>query len=241
MTIPALGHTDLEPKDFFCDVCNADLCIEHTEEVIESVAATCIESGLSEGKSCLICGEIIINQEVIPAIGHKYDTSETKPTCTDAGYTTYNCTACDYSYIADDVDALGHDWLNATCDAPETCSVCEAINGEALGHNWLDATSEAPKTCDRCGAIDGDKLSQEIPEEPEIPEESESPGDPETPNEYEKDHSRCLEKASGWKRFWNSIGNFFRRIFSKHVKCVCGDNVPKKDYTEFKKLFKQNK
>ena len=57
----------------------------------------------------------------------------------------------------------------------------------------------------------------------------------------EKDHSKCLEEASGWKRFWNSIGNFFRRIFSDHVNCVCGDEVKKDAYTEFKNIFKQNR
>ena len=57
----------------------------------------------------------------------------------------------------------------------------------------------------------------------------------------EKDHSRCLEEASGWKRFWNSIGNFFRRLFSDFVKCVCGDKVHEDDYTRFKDIFKQNR
>ena len=57
----------------------------------------------------------------------------------------------------------------------------------------------------------------------------------------EKDHSKCLEEASGWKRFWNSIGNFFRRLFSDFVKCVCGDKVNEDDYTRFKDIFKQNR
>ena len=46
------------------------------------------------------------------------------------------------------------------------------------------------------------------------------------------------KEASGFKRFWNAIGNFFRSIFSKYVKCVCGDKVLKSDYAEFKKLLK---
>ena len=78
---------------------------------------------------------------------------------------------------------------------------------------------------------------------PDNPDNGETPDDvtPETPESGEKDHSKCLEEASGWKRFWNGIGNFFRRIFSKNVKCVCGDKVDKKAYTEFKKIFKANK
>ena len=57
----------------------------------------------------------------------------------------------------------------------------------------------------------------------------------------EKDHSKCLEEASGWKRFWNAIGNFFRGLFSDFVKCVCGDKVHEDDYTRFKDIFKQNR
>ncbi len=81
--------------------------------------------------------------------------------------------------------------------------------------------------------------------DPENPggETPENPGDetPENTDNSEKDHSKCLEEASGWKRFWNAIGNFFRRIFSKYVKCVCGDKLLEEDYTEFKNIFKGKK
>ena len=82
-------------------------------------------------------------------------------------------------------------------------------------------------------------------ETPENPgnETPENPGNetPDNPEQGEKDHSKCLEEASGWKRFWNAIGNFFRGIFSKYVKCVCGDKLHKDDYKEFKNIFKANK
>ncbi len=29
-----------------------------------------------------------------------------------------------------------HNWVDATCEAPKTCTVCGATEGEALGHNW---------------------------------------------------------------------------------------------------------
>ena len=34
--------------------------------------ATCTETGLTEGKQCAVCGEIIVAQEEIPVLGHDY-------------------------------------------------------------------------------------------------------------------------------------------------------------------------
>ena len=51
-----------------------------------------------------------------------------------------------------------HTWLDATCDSPKTCSVCNEIEGEPLGHTWVDATCTAPKTCSLCAVTEGDPL-----------------------------------------------------------------------------------
>ena len=53
---------------------------------------------------------------------------------------------------------LGHDWTDATCTAPKTCSVCGETEGEALGHDWTDATCTTPKTCSVCGETEGEAL-----------------------------------------------------------------------------------
>ena len=43
----------------------------HTEEILPSVAATCTTSGLTEGKKCSTCGEILVAQTTVPA-GHNF-------------------------------------------------------------------------------------------------------------------------------------------------------------------------
>ena len=81
----------------------------HTEEVIPGKSATETETGLTEGKKCSVCGEILVAQEEIPVLTHKHDYvyTVTLPTCTEKGYTTYTC-ACGDTYTSDEKDATGH-------------------------------------------------------------------------------------------------------------------------------------
>lgn len=44
----------------------------HTEETLPAVAATCTETGLTEGTKCSVCGKTLKAQETVPALGHTY-------------------------------------------------------------------------------------------------------------------------------------------------------------------------
>ena len=46
-----------------------------TVAVLPAKAPTCTASGLTEGKSCTVCGEVIEKQDRISALGHKYEDS----------------------------------------------------------------------------------------------------------------------------------------------------------------------
>ena len=45
---------------------------EHTIATDAAVAATCTESGKTEGSHCSVCGEVLVAQKEIPALGHKF-------------------------------------------------------------------------------------------------------------------------------------------------------------------------
>ncbi len=47
-----------------------EACYHEQTEVIPGIEATCTESGLTDGEKCAICGEILVAQEEIPALGH---------------------------------------------------------------------------------------------------------------------------------------------------------------------------
>lgn len=51
-----------------------------------------------------------------------------------------------------------HQWIEADCINPETCSECGKTRGNALGHDFLDATCTEPQICVRCGEKQGKAL-----------------------------------------------------------------------------------
>lgn len=98
-------------------------------------------------------------------------TTVVDPTCTEQGYTIYTCTACGDSYVADYVDAAGHDCETETVPATclgygfvrESCKHCDySVITEItapLGHDYqavvtaptLDEGGYTTHTCSRCG------------------------------------------------------------------------------------------
>ena len=144
----------------------------HSEETISGVAATCTETGLTDGTKCSICGEILVAQEIIPATGHNYESAIVDPTCTEQGYTTHTCTRCGDTYVDTYTDATGHsygEWYvieNATCTETGTerrdcdnCDHCETREIAKLGHDYKAVVTEptceeegyTTHTCTRCG------------------------------------------------------------------------------------------
>ena len=149
----------------YCSVCDAELSREtksvdalgHDIVNHESQAPTCTEIGWEAYKTCSRCDYTTYVE--IPATGHDHETVVTAPTCTEEGYTTYTC-HCGDTYVADEVDALGHDTIDHEAQAPtctevgweayETCSRCDYTTYEeipATGHTY---SSDCDIVCNVC-------------------------------------------------------------------------------------------
>ncbi len=85
-----------------CSICSATqkktvpATGKHTEEVIPGKEATCKETGLTEGKKCAVCGEILVEQKEIEKKAHTEATIQGKEaTCKETGLTEgKKCSAC---------------------------------------------------------------------------------------------------------------------------------------------------
>lgn len=72
------------------------MALGHSAVTDPAVEAACVETGLTEGSHCSVCGEILTAQETVPATGHSWDGGVVtkEATATEEGIMTYTCTVC---------------------------------------------------------------------------------------------------------------------------------------------------
>ena len=168
----------------YCSICQTELSREtvdtglgsHTEVVDEAVEPGCTTTGLTEGRHCSVCDEVLIAQTVLDALGHTEVTDNAvAPSCTETGLTEgKHCSTCDEVLTAQRVlDALGHTEVTDAAVAPsctETgltegkhCSTCDEVLValtvvDVLGHSDVTDEAVAP-SCTETGLTEGKHCS----------------------------------------------------------------------------------
>ncbi len=153
----------------------------HDEVVDAAVAATCTQSGLTAGRHCSTCGEVLVAQNVIPAKGHTEVIQAGKAaTCTEKGLTEGRyCSTCQTVFATQtEIPAKGHTSVTdparaATCTVVgltegSHCSSCSLVfvaqtEIPATGHTEANDAAVEPtctqngltagKHCVTCGAV----------------------------------------------------------------------------------------
>ena len=174
VTTPATCTTD-GVKTFTCKVCSetkTETIKAPGHTVVEDAAKepTCTETGLTAGKHCSVCNEVLEAQTVVPAKGHSMTKTEAKAaTCTEAGNSEYyTCGNCG-KFFSDEageneikqdswvIDALKHDftgaWVNTDAAGHyHKCSRCDATD-TVIKHTYSGKPCDKADNCTVCGYV----------------------------------------------------------------------------------------
>ena len=135
----------------------------HTPVAVPAKAATCTETGLTEGSKCQTCGVTLVEQKETPMLGHDYQLKDHKDaTCTEAGYDYYECSRDASHHYTETIAKTGHDYTEKvvppTCESDGytifTCNNCGDIYTgnvtEKLGHDY-QLKDHKDATCTEAG------------------------------------------------------------------------------------------
>ena len=236
VVIPALGHdyvgvvTDPDCTTdgyttYTCTVCGDTYTDDvvaapgHTVVIDPAVDPTCTTTGLTEGSHCDVCKEILVPQDVIPALGHTpaeaVKEAGRDPICgvnppVDGFYfEVVYCSVCGEELSREKIDIPAkHDYevieIPANCTDPAktqyVCKVCgydEIVieNGSALGHKEVIDLGKAA-TCTEEGLTDGshcDRCGVTLVAQQVIPALGHTPGAAVKENEVAPD---CVNDGS---------------------------------------------
>ena len=171
--VPSSGHKD-ENNDYKCEVCskvaepeaNTTLTIEQAIALAKAAGASYTTnkyyvSGRIISIANTTYGNMTIRDEngkdlyiygLYSADGKtRYDAMSTKPVVHDeiTIYTvlgTYsNSVQAKDAWLDELVQHVNHSWIDATCTAPKTCSICAVTEGEPLEHTYENGA------CSGCG------------------------------------------------------------------------------------------
>ncbi|MBQ9743505.1 MAG: leucine-rich repeat domain-containing protein [Clostridia bacterium] len=167
-TVTQQTCTEKGVKERECTLCGHKETGEieiHTPEIIPGAAPTCSKAGVTEGKKCSVCDEILLSQTELPIDPQAHVITvipAIEATCTGVGFSeAKKCTECN-TYLVERVklDKLPHTPTNKEGSAPTcmawgsndstVCSVCDAIMVYGYPIPPLDHDVDENGICKNC-------------------------------------------------------------------------------------------
>ena len=136
--------------------------LAHTEVVDPALAPTCETAGLTEGKHCSVCNDVIVAQKTVEATGHAYEgVVTTEPTCTEKGVKTFTCKNDASHTYTEEIEATGHADENRDHVCDNGCGVAQGTHAEQSNDHRCEYCGQSAgecrdgdndHNCDVCGA-----------------------------------------------------------------------------------------
>lgn len=136
----------------------------NTEKIISSLSDKNTVYAYEESDAKANCEKYSIPFTPLENNGCAFDIHNIKETviapatCLSPGVKNIKCADCEKNFGNEVIEALGHDWKDATCTSAKKCNRCEIEDGEPLGHDWQDATCTKAKYCEVCKVEEGEAL-----------------------------------------------------------------------------------
>ncbi len=150
----------------------------HEEKLVPAVLPTCTDKGLTEGKSCSVCGEILLQQTELSALGHTEEIIPKKePSCTDKGLTEgKRCTACgEVTEEQTQIPVIPHSFGEWYTEKAPTCTedgkkrrecTCGFYETSVVSaeHKYVLTDCSVPRICEACGKSESAPLGHDFGE-----------------------------------------------------------------------------
>ena len=166
----------------YCEYCGEEVSREtvtvealgHTEVIDDAVEPTCTEAGLTEGKHCSVCGEVLVAQEEVEATGHipgaavKENEVEGGCLAESSHDTVFYCSVCEIELQRDTttVPAPGH----KDNDNDDYCDACgdylKTLTNVHINISNLTSVTDNTELVPGTGIYNTTGMTLEVTEEP---------------------------------------------------------------------------